>query len=161
MKKILSAIFAIAFLAACQQQGGGSAPIISQSDIGTIVGGAVGAWTGSNVGGGSGQTVAIATGTLLGAALGSTVGQSLDGGDIAYYNKASQEAMSKGQPGQLFPWQSPYSTTAGTLTPGNYYQNDNGQYCREYTQTINVDGRVEAGQGLACRQQDGTWKIKS
>ena len=161
MKKIFTTAIALTFLAACQGQNGASAPILSQSDVGAVVGGAAGAWIGSNVGSGSGATVATATGTLLGATLGRTVGQVLAGGDLAYYDKASQEAMTKGQPGQLFPWQSPYSTAAGTVTPGSYYQNNSGQYCREYTQTINVGGRIEEGYGVACRQNDGTWKIKS
>jgi len=157
MKKLFTAMTVIAFLTACQQQNG----TLSDGNIGAVLGGAAGALAGSNVGSGSGKTVAIAMGTLLGAALGRVAGQSMAGGDIAYYNKASQEAMNKGQPGQLFPWKSPHSAAAGTVTPGNYYQNSTGQYCREYTQTVKVSGRVEEGQGVACRQNNGTWKIKS
>ncbi len=161
MKRIISTVIALTLVAACQPRHGSNAPVISQGDVGAVVGGAAGAWIGSNVGGGVGNTVAIATGTLLGAALGRSVGQSLDRGDLAYYNQASQEALTKGQPGQLFPWQSPHSNVAGTVVPGTYYQNNNGQYCREYTQTINIGGRIEEGHGVACRQADGTWKIKA
>lgn len=158
MKKIISGAVALFFLAACQHNGG--APILSKSDLGTALGGAAGAWMGSNIGGGTGNTVAIATGTLLGAALGRSVGQSLDRADLNYYNQTSQKAMEIGQPGQSFPWQNPASGVSGSVTPSNYYQNSAGQYCREYTQNINIGGRLEEGHGIACRQPDGSWKIQ-
>jgi surface antigen len=41
----------------------------------------------------------------------------------------------------------------------NVTQNNNGQYCREYRQTVKVGGKTQEGYGTACRQPDGTWKI--
>ena len=40
------------------------------------------------------------------------------------------------------------------------YQNQSGQYCREFTQTIQVGGESQQGHGTACRQPDGSWKIQ-
>ena len=37
--------------------------------------------------------------------------------------------------------------------------NDEGNYCREYTQTIVVDGKRHTGHGTACRDENGTWNI--
>ena len=34
-----------------------------------------------------------------------------------------------------------------------------GAYCRDFTQTITVDGEFEEAHGTACRQSDGTWRI--
>ena len=34
-----------------------------------------------------------------------------------------------------------------------------GTYCREYQQTVTIDGKQERSYGTACRQPDGTWKI--
>lgn len=160
MKKILSAISALVLMAACQQNGQGGMQI-NKETIGTIVGGAGGAWAGSQIGGGSGRIVATAVGTLLGASLGNSIGQSLDKTDMMYYNRASQNALETGQPGQTLPWQNPESGVSGTVTPSSYYKTDSGQYCREYTQTITVGGRTQEGYGVACRQQDGSWQIKS
>lgn len=34
-------------------------------------------------------------------------------------------------------------------------------YCREYTKTIKVGGRIQEAFGTACRQEDGAWEIVS
>lgn len=160
MKALIAIVASILFLTACQRGMGGNAPILTKSDIGTVTGAAAGAWVGSNIGGGAGRTVAIATGTLLGAALGRSVGESLDRADLNYYHRASQTALERGQPGQSFPWQNPQSGVSGSVTPSGYFQNQSGNYCREYTQSINIGGRMQEGHGVACRQPDGTWRIQ-
>lgn len=136
--------------------GGGG---ISKSDVGTVGGAALGAIAGSNVGKGKGQIAAIAIGTLLGAGIGHEVGASLDRADMNYYSETQQQAMQYGQNNQTLPWNNPESGHSGTFTPTNYYTADNGQYCREFNQTINVGGKTERGYGTACRQADGSWQI--
>lgn len=163
--KIIAVVASLTVLAACTQtsgrpnsgvmQGGG----VNKSDVGTVVGGVVGGVLGSNIGGGKGQTAATIGGALLGAALGNSLGQSLDRADMTYYNQTSQGALESGQPGQAFPWTNPQSGNSGVVTPGTYYQADNGQYCREFSQNITVGGQTERAYGTACRQPDGTWKI--
>lgn len=166
MTSRIAAVAAIAsMLTACTQTGGrpnagvmqGGGP--NKSDVGTIAGGIAGGVLGHQIGGGSGKTIATIGGTLLGAALGNSVGSSLDRADMTYYNQASQRALESGQPGQSFPWNNPGSQASGVVTPGAYYQAGSGQYCREFSQTINVGGRSERAYGTACRQPDGTWKI--
>lgn len=132
---------------------------INKSDIGTLGGAIGGGIIGSNIGGGKGNIAATIGGTLLGAYLGNQIGSSLDNADRAAYNNASQRALETAQPGQSMPWSNASSGNSGTITPSGYYQNSSGQYCREYSQTINVGGRVERGYGTACRQPDGTWVI--
>jgi surface antigen len=39
------------------------------------------------------------------------------------------------------------------------YQDNRGQYCREFTQSVTVGGKTEQAFGRACRQPDGAWKI--
>jgi hypothetical protein len=34
-----------------------------------------------------------------------------------------------------------------------------GDSCREYQSTATIDGRPQQTHGVACRQQDGTWRI--
>jgi surface antigen len=157
MKKIISLLLISTMVAGCNNQGGFS---VSNEEAGTVLGGIGGALLGSQVGGGRGQIAATAVGTLMGAALGSRVGKSLDRADMAYYNRASQNALETMPAGQTLPWSNPQSGVRGTVTPSSYYQTDNGNYCREYTQTITVGGRTEEGYGVACRQPDGSWKIQ-
>jgi hypothetical protein len=37
--------------------------------------------------------------------------------------------------------------------------NESGEFCREFQKEIRVGGRVERGWGLACLQEDGSWRI--
>lgn len=34
-----------------------------------------------------------------------------------------------------------------------------GDYCREYTRTVNIGGRLQDAYGTACLQPDGSWMI--
>lgn len=159
------AVAAVSLLAGCTQPGGRpnsgvlSGGGVNKQDIGTLAGAGLGAWAGSNIGKGKGNIVGIAAGTLLGAALGNQVGASLDRADMSYYNQTSQSALETGQPGQSFPWSNPQSGNSGVVIPSNYYQTPQGQYCREYTQRIQVGGKTQEGYGTACRQPDGTWQV--
>jgi len=163
--KIVALIVTASMLTACQQQGGppGSGAMsggnINKQDMGTVAGAIGGGVIGSTMGGGAGRTAATIGGALLGGLVGSSIGKSLDNADLAAYNAASQRAMETAQPGQSLPWRNAQSGNSGTITPKNYYQNAEGRYCREYTQTIKVGGQQQQGYGKACRQPDGTWQI--
>ena len=133
--------------------------LFSKQNIGTVAGAAGGAILGSNVGKGKGNIAAIAAGTLLGGAVGNKIGASLDRADMAYYDRTSQQALETAQTNKPVTWRNPDSGNSGTITPTRTYQSSDGTYCREYTQTIVVQGKAEKGYGKACRQPDGTWKI--
>lgn len=162
MKQLIASLIMAAMLTGCAANGTTmtrSDGRVSKQGVGTIAGAAAGAIAGSNVGKGKGNIAAIAIGTLLGAGLGSEVGASLDRADMAYYNKTSQQALERSPDGKTVTWQNPNTGHYGTVTPVNVYENPNGQYCREYSQTITVGGRTEEAYGRACRQEDGTWRI--
>lgn len=164
--KIITVLAVSSALVACQQpmgragggitQGGGS---INKQDIGTLGGAIGGGIIGSNIGGGKGKIAGTIAGTLLGAAIGSSIGASLDKADMQHYNEASQQALNNAQNGQALPWKNEDTGSYGSVTPSNYYQNNTGQYCREYTQSITVGGRTEKGYGTACLEEDGSWRI--
>jgi len=124
---------------------------------GTVLGAAGGGIIGGLASHGNG--LGIVGGALLGGMLGNSIGQSLDNADRVTAEQTAQRALETGRPGQALPWkgQSGY----GTVTPSNYYQNPNGEYCREFTQTINVGGKSQQGTGTACRNPDGSWRIVS
>jgi surface antigen len=163
--KLVAVIAALTLVSACAQQGGRpgtgvmSGGSVNKQDIGTLAGAIGGGVIGHNIGKGSGQTVATIAGTLIGAGIGNSIGASLDKADLAMYNETSQRALETAQPGQALPWKNPQSGNSGVITPSNYYQNDSGQYCREYTQKIQVGGKTQEGVGTACRQPDGSWRI--
>jgi surface antigen len=63
--------------------------------------------------------------------------------------------------GQTITWNNPDSGNHGTVTPTRDGTAANGQYCREYQQTVVIDGKSQSAYGTACRQPDGSWKIVS
>lgn len=129
---------------------------LSKTDVGTAVGVVGGGLIGSTIGGGAGKVVAVLGGGLLGGILGNQIGQSLDNADRAAYDRASQQAM---ETGHTQSWN--HDNHHGSIHPHKRYVNSDGQYCREYTQTIYVDGKKHQGHGTACRQADGTWAIEN
>ena len=174
MKSVLKSVVAVSacafFLAACDgrqnaynaQQGGVTGGGgFSKQDIGTGLGAVGGAVAGAQFGKGNGRIVTGALGALLGAGIGNSIGASLDRADMQYYNQTSQKAFETAQTGQSLPWNNPQSGNSGSITPAAPYKNDNGQYCREFTQKITVGGKTESGYGTACRQPDGSWQIVS
>ena len=140
------------FLTACE----------TKQDAGTILGAIAGAAIGNAIGGeGTGEVAAIAIGTLAGAYIGSEIGKSLDRADRAAMERTTQQSLEHSPSGSTSSWVNPDSGNEGTVTPVKTYQNDDGQYCREYQQTVTVGGQEEEAYGTACRQPDGSWKIVS
>lgn len=132
----------------------------SKAGIGSLAGAAAGAIAGSNVGKGKGRVAAIAVGTLLGAMLGKEVGASLDRADRAYMQQASYQSLESSPSGVTSSWVNPDTGHNGTITPVRTYQN-NGRYCREYNQMIQIGGQTQQGYGTACRMPDGSWETQS
>lgn len=142
--------------AACQTQGHGGNEV-----VGTLLGAAIGGLIGSQIGSGSGNKVAIGAGVLAGGLLGNRIGQSLDCRDLEYHNGTAQNALETHRTGSTSEWVNPDSGHSGTVTPIQTYQRSDGVYCRDFEQTITVDGETELAGGTACRQPDGTWQVTS
>jgi surface antigen len=126
---------------------------------------AVGGLGGATVGGllaaaaGGGGT-AIAASVIGGALLGGLAGSLLDDRDKRLANDAAQRALETTPSGKAVAWSNPDSGHSGTITPVRTYQS-NGNYCREFQQTVTIGGRPENSFGTACRQPDGSWRIVS
>lgn len=139
-------------LAACTDSG-------PKQTGGALLGGIGGAVAGAQFGQGTGQLAAVAAGTLLGALIGSEVGSSLDKADKTALAHTTQNTLETAPSGTSSTWRNPDSGNYGTVTPTSTYQSSSGQYCREFSQTVNIGGRSEEAYGTACRQPDGTWKV--
>lgn len=150
-KFALLAIVALA-LAACEGAG-------QKETGGTLIGAGLGALAGSQIGKGRGQLAAVAIGTLAGALIGKDVGKSLDRADRAAIEQTSQRALESNRTGEASTWTNPDSGHSGTVQPTRTFQTAEGQYCREYQQTVTIAGKTESAYGTACRQPDGAWKI--
>ena len=129
--------------------------------LGKILGAGLGALTGSQIGSGKGQIAAVAVGALTGAWFGGEIGESLDKADRAYMERNIQKSLEHSKPGATLSWNNPDSGNSGTVTPAQKFKKANGQYCREFEQTVHVNGKEQTATGRACREPDGAWKIVS
>lgn len=140
-------------LTACQSGQGPTA-----EGMGGFFGGIAGGVIGNQFGEGSGKTAATIGGALLGMWVGSQVGAHLSEGDRYYHEQATQTAYNVPN-GETIVWDNPETGHSGTVTPTRSGQASSGAYCREFQQTITIDGQTERAYGTACQQPDGTWRI--
>lgn len=152
-KLAIAALLAGALVTGCTTGG-------TKQTIGGLGGAVAGGLVGSQIGGGSGQLVATGVGAVLGAFLGSEIGASLDRADQLAAQQTAQNTFETVPTGQTSTWRNPDSGNYGTVTPTSTYQRGN-QYCRDFSQTIYVDGQAQTARGTACRQADGSWQVVS
>ncbi len=148
-KKVIIISFLLSLISSCD---------MNKQQMGTLIGGATGAAIGSRFGKGSGQLVGVGLGAVAGGLLGNQIGSYMDEQDKARYQRASQHALEDTKSGQTVAWKNPDSGNHGTITPVKTYEN-NGRYCREYTQTVTIGNKTHEAYGKACRQPDGSWQI--
>lgn len=126
--------------------------------LGSVLGMAAGAGIAAAAGGGAGAIIGAGLG---GALIGGYVGHRLDDRDKRMAAEAAQRAFESNQAGQPSAWRNPDTGNSGSVTPTRTYQIANGQYCREYRQTIVIGGEPQQSYGTACRQPDGSWQIQT
>jgi surface antigen len=132
----------------------------NKQGVGTGAGLLVGGLLGSQFGKGSGKVAATILGAGAGAFIGGAIGQDLDDHDKALMEKNAQNTLEKAHTNQTVAWQNPDNSNRGNFTPTKTYQ-EQGRYCREYTQTVVVANKEQKAYGKACRMPDGNWSIIS
>jgi len=125
--------------------------------LGSLGGAALGAGIAALAGGGAGAIIASAAG---GALIGGFIGNRLDNRDKQMAAEAAQRAFESNPTGTASVWNNPDSGHSGSITPTKTYQIANGQYCRMYTQNIQIGNETHQTNGTACRQPDGSWQIQ-
>lgn len=135
--------------------------------VGTGLGAIVGGVIGNQFGHGSGKTAATIGGVILGGIAGNAIAKDSckdQHADAYYYNNTYYDAFNDRDEGEEYNWRNPYSNNYGTVSAGEYYEDGYEGYsgpCREFEQSVYIDGRPETATGVACRQGDGTWRIVS
>ena len=125
--------------------------------IGGLLGGAAGAAIGSQIGKGDGRTAAIIGGTVIGILIGGSIGRTMDEIDQTCVGQTLEHAPD----GQAIVWNDPQSNAQYQVAPVQTIQTADGEYCREYTATATVGGQAQQTYGIACRQPDGSWRIRN
>jgi surface antigen len=127
-----------------------------KASVGAFGGAAFGGLIAAAAGGGG---AAIAGAVIGGALLGGLAGNMLDQRDKRMAAEAQQRALETAPSGRPVAWTNPDTGHSGTVTPTRTYHSDRG-YCREFQNTVVIDGKNENAYGTACRQPDGSWKVQ-
>ena len=151
---------------------------------GTGIGAALGGYIGSTIGKGRGNLTATAAGVFIGGALGNSVGHSMD--RVHHRTYAVQQATYYAPPHRRYRpnYVAPIATQNSTIlypnkrSPSPYdpprlkrvergYMDDRphnrrhkGRQCREFTQTVRIDGQIKESYGMACLRPDGSWQVQ-
>ncbi len=128
-----------------------------RAQIGAFTGAAAGGLLGSAASGGEGD--AIAAGVLLGGLLGGALGDHLDRVDRRYATQNLQDGLEWEPSGRTSTWHNPDSGHSGSVTPTRTYHTARG-HCREFTETVEIGGRIRTAYGTACRDAYGEWRLE-
>jgi surface antigen len=144
----MALLIAVTSLTSCQ----------TKQESGTLIGGATGALIGSMFGG---RLLGMAIGGVVGAVAGNAIGSNLDEKDKEKMTASTHRALENSKIGQTSAWSNSKSGNSGTVVPTRAYRSVGGEYCREYTHTVNIGGKVQEAYGTACRKPNGMWHIIS
>jgi surface antigen len=103
--------------------------------------------------------VGLAAGVILGGLAGGAVGNYLDSRDKEAALQAQQQSLTSNKAGETTSWSNPDSGNTGSYTPTNTYTSKDGKICRDYQQTVTINGKQETATGTACKMSDGTWRV--
>jgi surface antigen len=131
----------------------------TKESIGAVSGAILGGIAGAQFGGGTGQLIATGAGAAIGLLVGAEIGRNLDEVDQMKAQQA-QTAAASAPVGETIAWNNPDSGNSGSYTTVRDGQSTSGEYCREFQETVTIDGKTESAYGVACRQPDGSWKIR-
>ena len=138
----------------------GCAPGTQQGQsVGSIAGAIFGSFVGHQFGGGSGKTIATAVGAVAGGLIGSELGRvydRLNREEQRIHTKTLSNTIQTSKIGKGNKWYNPQTGNSGKVIV-----TEQKGYCREYQETIVIGGREHQAYEKACRQPDGTWKIKN
>lgn len=150
----LCAVFLLASVFSCAPGNRGG------ETVGTLTGILAGAILGHQVGGDSsaralGAGVGMVVGGLVGNQLGS-MWDKLNAEEQRVHSSIVRESIETSRVGEGHQWYNP-----DTGHSGRVIITKEEEYCREYQQTVIIGGKEEQAYGTACRQPDGSWKIKN
>lgn len=149
MKRLIVALLALTLVGCAgmtkEEQGAATGAVIGLT-LGILGGNALDCKGCAAIGG--------AAGAIGGGAIGASWGRELDRLDRQQINHALEHKRS----GVATTWHNPDSGAQHqvVLQPARQEQ---GTYCREWTDTVTVAGKKQQLYGKACRQPDGNWKL--
>ena len=101
--------------------------------------------------------VSAGKGAVIGGISGNGIGREMSTQERAIAADAEYRALEYGGSGSTTAWSYPAMNHRGAIVPGRPYKKGE-QYCRTYTHTIHRGGSPKVAKGVACREDNGTWR---
>lgn len=155
VNKLVSLSVVVVLLAGCASGG-------PNQTGGSLIGGAAGALVGSQFGKGHGRLAGVAIGALLGSAVGGSVGKSMDQQDKQMHQETTYRALETQPDHQASTWRNPNKAHSGSVVVTKTVE-QNHKVCRDFIQTVTIDGKQEEVAGRACRDVrdvKGQWVLQ-
>ena len=143
MTPILILIISFAVAAGCA----------TRRETGAVTGAAAGTAAGAAIG----DTEGAIIGGLLGTIVGHEVGRYMDRQD----RQQTRNALENNRTGETSDWINPDTGRRYRVTPQDTYTGAGEQPCREFVIESSTHGATTRTIETACRQSDGTWKIRN
>lgn len=96
-------------------------------------------------------------GAVIGGIASKDIGREMSTRERGIAADAEYRALEYGQSGSKTAWSYPAMNHRGAIVPGRPYKKGE-QYCRTFTHTITRGGSPEIVKGVACREDNGTWR---
>jgi surface antigen len=96
-------------------------------------------------------------GAVIGGIGNSSIGRQMSTNERGIAADAEFRALEYGPSGTAVAWSYPALHHRGSIVPGRPYKRGD-QYCRVYTHTISRGGSPAILKGVACREDNGTWR---
>lgn len=133
----------------------------NKEGIGNIIGGIIGGVVGSKIGKGNGNTAATIIGIIAGTVIGGKIGRNLEEADrralVDAQNRALRDQLNRQNDWNGRDYGSRSGARGSFTATRDGYNVRTGEYCREYTSVIYVNGTQEQTRGVACNRRDGSW----
>lgn len=129
--------------------------------FGTLFGAGFGGLIGNQFGHKSGRVATTAVGVFAGGYAGGRLGHSLDQMDYPPYAYGYNYAPDDIDPPIYYQntYEPNYVAPPAPPPPPATYIDDQGAYCREFTEEVNRGGRIQETYGTACLGPDGSWHM--
>jgi surface antigen len=104
------------------------------------------------------NTKSVALAALADAYVGAQVMRALDRQDRRIMEETIQRTLESAPAGRQVTWRNPQSGHSGAITPQPGFTDEAGRRCREFAQTVTIEGKTSTSYGAACRRPDGAWR---
>ena len=83
--------------------------------------------------------------------------EKIDDDDKIIMTKTLNQVCEAVPSGQITAWKNSSNNHKGTFIPDKIYKNAQGQDCRRYNYSVEINGEVKRGYSKACRNYNGVW----